>query len=32
MHPFPGLCSGILVAKTGATEFDAHLKAGVKLS
>lgn len=32
MHPSPGLCSSILVAETGATEFDAHFKTGVKLS
>ena len=32
MHPSPVLCSSILVAETGATEFDAHLKTGVKLS
>lgn len=32
MHPFPVLCSSVLVAETGATEFDAHLKIGVKLS
>lgn len=32
MQPSPVLCSSILVAETGATEFDAHLKTGVKLS
>lgn len=32
MHPFPVLCSSILVAETRATELDAHFKIGVKLS
>lgn len=26
MHPFPVLCSSIVVAETGATQFDVHIK------
>lgn len=32
MHPFPVLCSSVLVAETGAIDFDAHFRTGVKLS